>query len=467
MPERYGVIGYPLGHSISPAFQQAALDALGLSAAYDAVETRPAELRDRIRETRNGEWDGLNVTIPHKTTIIELLDGLSEIATAAGAVNTVYREGGDLLGDNTDVPAITRVLDDAGVPKGARALVFGGGGAARAAILALGGRGHEMIVANRTLLNARKAIDAVAPGRGIESMALDDPALVETARGCGLIVNTTSMGMSGGPAPDSSPLPPGSVGPNHTVFDVVYRPENTPLLRQASAAGSQTIGGLEMLVFQGALSFELWTGMTAPVDVMMSAARAALQGNSTTPNFPIRRVFVVGLSGSGKSTVARTAARRLGWRLFDTDEAIVRQSGSPIEQIFKQHGEAEFRRRERQALLVAMQREHVLVATGGGMVLDKRNREDMLRSGLVVYIRADPASCARHIRNSKRGAKRPLLDGEGTVENRLRAQLRERRRLYETAHVALDGERERVGQLAEDFMRNLTRMGVTTSSVRR
>ncbi len=172
-------------------------------------------------------------------------------------------------------------------------------------------------------------------------------------------------------------------------------------------------------------------------------------------------MFIIGLSGSGKSTVGRIAARKLGWRALDTDKIVVREAGMSIDDIFKTFGEREFRRRERAALLSTLGQNRVLVATGGGIMLDSRNRGDMLHGGLTVYLKAGPESCALHLRKSKRGEKRPLLEGDDGLENRLRTLLAERAAFYETAHVTVNGERERVGQLATDFMAALAGMGVT------
>ena len=276
MSDAFGVIGYPLGHTISPAFQQAAFDELGIDAEYHAIETHTCDLPRRIQEVRNRRWAGLNVTIPHKANVAQLLDGAAETAAAAGAVNTVYWANGDLVGENTDVPAIRAVLANANIAPGARALILGAGGAARAALLALIGRGDEVILANRTRSNAEATCKAVAPGRSIDVIDLNGPTISTVAEECALIVNTTSVGMRGGPAPNDSPLPISGLRPGQAVFDVVYRPEATPLLARAAEIGCQTIGGLEMLVIQGALSFELWTGRSAPLDVMLRAARAAL-----------------------------------------------------------------------------------------------------------------------------------------------------------------------------------------------
>jgi shikimate dehydrogenase len=278
MTDRYAVIGYPLGHTISPAFQQAAFNALGINARYESLETEPADLPERARELRSGKLAGINVTIPHKLAIVDELDHVSEIARLTGAVNTVSVTPDGLLGDNTDVGAIETVLERAGVPAGVPALLLGAGGAARAALVALLNRGDRVTVANRTLEKAAAMTADIAPAAGCTTMALDDPDLPCQAVPARLIVNTTSIGMQGGPAPGQSPLPDGCLHPEQTVFDIVYRPSATALLEQAAAAGATGIGGLDMLILQGAHSFRIWTGREPPVDVMLAAGRRAMEG---------------------------------------------------------------------------------------------------------------------------------------------------------------------------------------------
>ena len=176
------------------------------------------------------------------------------------------------------------------------------------------------------------------------------------------------------------------------------------------------------------------------------------------------RVFLVGLSGSGKSTVARIAAQRLGWRWRDTDAMVRRRTGMDIARVFERFGESEFRRMERDCLLKTLEERRVIVATGGGLPLDERNRSDMRRSGIVVYLRTSPEACARHLRASKRGEVRPLLDGEGTLETRLRDQLATRAPFYGEAQVVLDGDANSVEELAGTLVEAMGRLGNVLSS---
>lgn len=277
----YGLIGWPLGHTLSPTIQQAALDKLELDATYEAVPTPPGDLADRIRELRDGAWAGLNVTIPHKTDTARMADRLTPTADRLGATNTLYTESGLLVGDNTDSGGLLDALRVYGgfAPHGAAALVLGAGGAARAAAFALAGAGAVRIaVANRTVERARELASRILDVTGVATHghALSAAELGASLDSADLLVNTTSVGMDGGPAPSESPIPPELLRPNLFVYDIVYRPARTRLLADAENAGCQTLGGLEMLVFQAAESLRRWTGQDPPIDVMLQAGHAAL-----------------------------------------------------------------------------------------------------------------------------------------------------------------------------------------------
>ncbi len=277
---RFGVIGWPLGHTLSPAFQQAALDALGVSAVYQAVPTPPEDVEARLREARRGEWRGLNVTIPHKLRVAELVDVRTPAAERLAAVNTVDARDGRLIGDNTDVEGFARALTEHGDfdPAGRRAVLLGAGGAGRAVAWALADLGVEHL----TLANRRReradALAAALTGQpiAVTSCGLDDPALSSELRRAALLVNATSLGMAGGPDPLGAPLSLSWLHDGLFVCDIVYRPAETPLLAHARSIGCRVLGGLEMLVLQGAASLERWLGRPAPVGTMMDAARHAL-----------------------------------------------------------------------------------------------------------------------------------------------------------------------------------------------
>jgi shikimate dehydrogenase len=274
-----GLIGWPVGHSVSPAMHNAAFAALGLDWCYVPLPV-PIEPADRIREAVAGlralGLRGANVTVPHKQNVMPHLDRLSPAAQAMGAVNTIRVEpDGALLGDNTDAPGFVADLREHGVdPAGKAALVLGAGGSARAVVYGLAHAGATRIaIANRTVERAQTLAAAMQPlFPACPITAHDLPAAVAALAGQSrLIVNTTSLGMT--PNVDTSPWDQDvSFIPGQVVYDLVYNPPQTRLLQKAAADGAQAIGGLGMLIWQGAIAFELWTGQTPPVEVMRQAA---------------------------------------------------------------------------------------------------------------------------------------------------------------------------------------------------
>lgn len=283
MTQQVAVIGYPLRHSISPLFQQPAFDALGLDVRYTARETPPEELPALLAELRHPPWLGLNVTVPHKQAVLPYLDELSPEARRIGAVNTIHCVGGRLLGYNTDAPGVIRALrqDLAFEPRGARAALLGAGGSARAVAVALLDAGvRSLVLLNRHPERAKTLAAELRAGLSADVPVEDGPATPEAITTAlmqaDLLVNCTTVGMRHGPAEGSMPVPPQALRPSLAVYDLVYNPRVTPLVAAARAVGAPAQGGLSMLVYQGALSFEIWTGHPAPVEVMRRAAEAAL-----------------------------------------------------------------------------------------------------------------------------------------------------------------------------------------------
>ena len=280
MSLKLGIIGYPIGHSISPVFQQAGLDHLGMDATYQAWEVEPDHVAGFLQGLRDAEILGINVTVPHKEAVIPHLDQVDDWATAAGAVNTIVNRNGRLTGHNTDGFGFIRALQRAGSfePRDRRVLIIGAGGAARGVILSLirEGVGH-LIIANRTASRAHR-LNQMARDNGVtaQSISLDPSAVATAAASADLIVNCTSIGMAHGSDEQGSPLSWEQIPATAMVNDLVYNPLETPLLREAVQAGASTLSGIHMLVYQGAASFEMWTHQEAPVAVMLEAATAAM-----------------------------------------------------------------------------------------------------------------------------------------------------------------------------------------------
>ena len=280
MAARLGIIGFPIGHSISPVFQQAALDQLGLDATYQAWEVEPDDVAQFLQGLRSPDVLGINVTVPHKEAVIPYLDQVDDWATAAGAVNTIVNREGTLTGHNTDGLGFLRALRDSGSfePQRRRVLILGAGGAARGVVLALIREGaNQITIANRTQARAQ-LLSEMARNNGLNAQAisLDSESLVSAAASAELIVNCTTIGMSHGPEEHRPLLTWEQIPPTATVNDLVYNPLETPLLKEAGRAGASTLGGIHMLVYQGAASLEMWTGREAPVSVMLEAATRAM-----------------------------------------------------------------------------------------------------------------------------------------------------------------------------------------------
>ncbi len=280
MTKHIYLIGHPVGHSVSPAFQQAALDHLSIDARYEAMDVSDQDLPAAVDGLRDAETLGANVTVPHKEAVIPFLDEVSDEARLIGAVNTIHNRGGTLVGHNTDASGFLRALREEARfdPAGKSVLALGAGGSAKAVIVALAREGVDgILIANRTLDRARAlAESARSLGVQAEAIPLCEDAVRAAAARSRLIVNCTSLGMSGGPGEGQSPMAADMIPAEALVFDLVYNPRMTPLLREAERAGAQALGGLPMLVYQGAAAFEIWTGKNAPVKVMFRAAEEAL-----------------------------------------------------------------------------------------------------------------------------------------------------------------------------------------------
>ena len=276
------LIGHPLRHSISPAFQQAAFDDHGLNVKYEKWETPEAELPATVDRLRAGSILGANVTIPCKEKIIPLLDELSDTAARIGAVNTVVNRSGRLMGFNTDVEGfVTSLREDADYRlRNRKVVVLGAGGVARAVVFALlNEEVTSVTVFNRSLERGRMLVRSFARAAGRIPLAAPPWTELETSvalQDCDLLVNCTSIGMRFSATETETPLEASLIPKDALVYDLVYNPEETPFLREAKKAGAETLGGLSMLVYQGAASFELWTGEKAPVDIMLRTAREAL-----------------------------------------------------------------------------------------------------------------------------------------------------------------------------------------------
>ena len=344
---RYGLIGEKLGHSHS-----ARLHALLGDADYE-LHPLPPEALDAFLETR--AFEGVNVTIPYKRAVMAYCAQLSDTARAIGSVNTLIRRAdGTLYGDNTDAFGFAKLAEEAGIDfAGRKALVLGSGGTSLTACYVIREAGGTPVVISRSGDN--------------------DYAHLEAHADAAIIVNATPAGMY--PRVDDTLLDLTHFPALRGVVDVVYNPLRTRLMQQAEALGIPCTGGLGMLVWQAVRARELFDGH--PVDELGIREAAA------TLRRTVSNLVLVGMPGSGKTTVARRCARQLSLPLVDVDAEIERHAGKPIEQLFAQEGEAVFRTWEAEVIAQVGACGGQVIATGGGAVLREDNRRHLRMNGVV------------------------------------------------------------------------------------
>lgn len=273
------LFGDPVAHSLSPAMQNAALQAAGIDGLYIPWRVQSAGLPTAFESLRRMEnFGGANVTVPHKEQAFALVDALTPEAAAVGAVNTIVAKGGHLLGANTDGLGFLRSLQEEAnfLPRGKLAVILGAGGAARAVAVSLAEAGAEpLVIVNRTVERAQSLAEFVHReiGTSTVGLGLDDPRMAAMVRDCALLVNATSVGLS---PSDPPPIDPTLLRQRMLVYDLIYRPRETALLREATKQGCQILGGLGMLLYQGALAFELWTGQKPSEEAMRQALVGAI-----------------------------------------------------------------------------------------------------------------------------------------------------------------------------------------------
>ena len=286
--KQVGLVGYPVSHSLSPRMQQAAFDALHIEANYVLWETPQDEFAEKIASLRSSTMLGANVTMPYKEDVVQLVDECDPFAARIGAINTIVNRGGRLFGYNTDAPGfITALIEFDASPfecAGKKVVILGTGGAARAAAVGLLEKGvGEVVLLGRTedhlqniLRDLSKLSVEVYRTTHIKGALFDSPEASEFLSRADLVVNATPIGLK---VDDSTLLIDVNVLPITTlVMDMIFIPPLTPLLRTARAHGCHVLNGLSMLLYQGALAFELWTGRRAPIQVMQKALGLAKEG---------------------------------------------------------------------------------------------------------------------------------------------------------------------------------------------
>jgi shikimate dehydrogenase len=275
-----GIIGDPIEHTLSPVMQNAAFREMGLDYIYLPFKVAEGNLSEAIDGLRALNMAGINVTIPHKVVVMPLLDDIDGLAGYIGAVNTIVNQGGSLKGYNTDASGFYQALTaNKIVVSKKKIVILGAGGASRAIAFILADKGAELTILNRSLDSAQTIAERVFQALRTEikvgklTVKNLEPVLDEAD----ILVNTTSLGMS--PDLTETPVPARLLKKELVVFDIIYNPLKTRLIKEAEKEGARVLNGLEMLVRQGAAAFELWTDLKAPIEVMRKAARDAMEEN--------------------------------------------------------------------------------------------------------------------------------------------------------------------------------------------
>lgn len=347
-----GLLGQKLGHSFSPQIHSH----LG-EYAYDLYEKEPEELENFLR---NGDFDGLNVTIPYKKSVIPYLDEVSAVAARLGAVNTVVRRGGKLIGHNTDYFGFRTLVTQSGLsPAGKKCLVLGSGGASTVAVAVLQELGAHVIVISRSGENH------------YGNLARHSDAAI--------IVNTTPVGMY--PHNGNTPLDLGLFPHLEGVLDLIYNPLKTQLLLDAEARGLPAFNGLWMLVAQAKEAAEWFTGSPIPNECI-SAIHDKLSAET-------ENIILIGMPGCGKTTVGKILAAQTGKEFADSDALVEELAQKTIPRIFAEDGEGVFRNWETKALEMLGKRTGLVIATGGGCVTQLRNYPLLRQNGRILWLQQD------------------------------------------------------------------------------
>ena len=344
-----GLLGRHLGHSYSPQIHASLGDY-----SYDLFEKEPEEIEDFLK---HGDFTGINVTVPYKKDVIPHLDELSPIAKRLGAVNTIVRRNGKLIGHNTDYFGFLTMVKASNLTvSGKKVLVLGSGGASNTVVAVLQELGAQVVVISRTGEN------------NYGNLQLHKEAAV--------IVNTTPVGMY--PNTGLSPVDLDHFPKLEGVLDVIYNPARTQLLLDAEKRGLVTMNGLLMLVAQAKEASE-WFMETVIKDQIIAAIHRKLQ-------LQMENIILIGMPGSGKSTVGKLLAEKCGKQFMDADEALVSQSGRAIRDIFAQDGEPLFRELETNVLATLGQQSGLVLATGGGCVTQGRNYPLLHQNGTIFCL---------------------------------------------------------------------------------
>lgn len=391
-----GLIGKKLGHSLSPQIHQRFYDITNSKGCYSLLETPADNLGTLLVSLETEGYTGVNVTIPYKTEVMQYLHEISDKAAAIGAVNTVLFKNGKRLGYNTDYYGLKALLDFNGIRiKNKRVVILGTGGAAKCAFrLVLDNGASETIVASRN----PNATDNALRATGYDTL--------DSLKNIDVLINTTPVGMY--PNTNACPIPDSIIQKCDNVVDMIYNPKKTVLLQKAQACGKTAVNGLLMLTAQAVKAQEIWNHQTYNEQTYQDVFSFINSLKNKKTN-----LVLIGMPGSGKTSIGKQLAQRLGMDFVDTDSKIEEKHGN-IPGIFKGKGESVFREYEHQAAVDASQQTNTVISTGGGIILNKNNVTALKDTGVVFFLNRPLEKLLNDIDTSGR----PLLaDGKHRLKS--------------------------------------------------
>ena len=454
-----GVIGCPVEHSMSPQMHNFYADRTGLNLAYVPFRVEPQAVGDAVKGAYALNLLGLNVTVPHKQRVMEYLVEIDEDARAIGAVNTLVRMEGGYKGYNTDAAGLKRAMDRAGIAiRGQRCLLLGAGGAAKAAAYLLAREGaDEVFLLNRNLERAAQLADCVngLTGRDvIRPMALADYGRLPGTGRDFLCIQSTSVGMH--PHVEDVIIDnPRFYEMIHTGVDIVYTPARTRFMKMVEEAGGRAVNGLDMLIYQGVIAYELWNPQVKVDSAAIETAKQMIEDYLIKKQAGEGRgenLILIGFMGAGKTSVGEHFAARYQMPLIDTDKEIEAAAGMAISDIFANQGEEAFRRLETGVLEKLLEQGgRSVISVGGGLPLRAENRALLKQLGTVVYLDVLPETVMERIGSDV--SDRPMLHG-GDVMGRIVSLLESRKPHYlEASHIIVDVNGRDVDDIVEEIYR--------------
>lgn len=412
---QFAVIGHPIAHTMSPFIHTRLFSLSGRQADYGVLEISPSELENQMRKLRT--LGGFNITIPHKQSIIPFLDKLSDKSAFFGSVNTVKNDGGQLTGFTTDGEGFCRALSAAGASLNGRTIVVGAGGAGRVLAFESALKGGHVTVAvrPRSYPTAERLCTDIR--LKVKNALVDCCLLDEISGRVDLLANATPVGMY--PNTAQCPVSPEVIKKAACVFDAVYNPNETALVKAAHKNGVKAIGGMSMLVWQAAAAHEVWYGATFhPDDISTLCTDAVNEMKKTFGN-----IVLCGCMGSGKTTIGERLAKNTGRTFVDMDYYIEQSEGMPVTEIFATRGEAAFRSMEQKAARKLAQNSGLIIATGGGTLMNPENTAVLKENGVVVLLDASIDTLKNRLKGDR---SRPMLakpNSDAVMEELYRARI--------------------------------------------